>query len=149
MSPTEFVFRHAGGCLIETPDLELRRDGDVENWAWVATIWTDRRVDGGWGVLEWRPGERGWVIPFTSAIGDVIEFGVGAVDARGHTRFDRWWGWLDRLGPRAAVLMGPYPHPSDAETAARRAVDEIRLGELDPPDLVDALAANLRVDHPD
>lgn len=149
MTVCEFVFRHAGGCLIEIPDLEPSRPEDVESWLWVATIWTDRRQHGGWGVLEWRPGERGWIIPATSAIGDVVEFGTGVVDSRGSTRFDRWWGWLDRIGPRAAVLVGPYSHPSDAEFAARAAVDEIRLGELDPPDLVGAIAANLGVDHLD
>jgi hypothetical protein len=143
VSATDFVFRHAGGCLLETPDLEPRRPTDVENWTWVATLWRDPRSADGWAALEWRTGERGWSIPQTTAIGDVVEFGVGAVEPSGATRFDRWWGWIQRVSYRALVVAGPFEHPVCAEHDARATVDEIRLNQLDAPDIVDATAAVL------
>lgn len=146
MSAAEFVFRHAGGCLLESPDLDPRHVTDVENWAWVATIWTDQRRPTGWGVLEWTQVTRGWAIPATTTLGDVIEFGVGALDAAGDTRFDRWWGWISRLTQRALVVVGPFAHPSDAESDARAAVDVVRIGQLDAPDVADAVAALLGSD---
>src|SRR5688500_16508116 len=97
MNAIEFVFRHAGGCLLETPDLEPTHPAAIENWQWVGTLWRDRRRADGWAVLEWQPGERGWLIPATTSLGDIVEFGTGAIDARGHTRFDRWWGWMQRI----------------------------------------------------
>jgi hypothetical protein len=146
MSAAEYVFRHAGCCLLEAPELDPPRPADVENWAWVATIWSDRRHEGGWGVLEWAPGERGWTIPDTTALGDVVEFGVGALDASGATRFDRWWGWINRVTRRAVVIVGPFDHPSKAEDAARATVDDLRLDQLDEPDIVDTAAAVLGPD---
>jgi len=147
MNAGEFVFRHAGGCLLETPDLEPRRFDDVENWRWVVTVWADPRAVDGWGVLEWRPGERGWTIPATTAIGDVVEFGAGAIDAVGASRFDRWWGWIKRVSHSAIVVVGPFDHPSHAEHAARSTVDELRLGQLDAPDIIDAVAATLGINR--
>ena len=55
MTAAEFVFRHAGGCLIDTPDLEPARPGDTEHWAWVATVWQDRHRPDGWNALVPRP----------------------------------------------------------------------------------------------
>ena len=149
MNAGEFVFRYAGGCVLETPDLDPRQVADVENWAWIATIWTDPRQLGGWGVLEWTPGQRGWIVPATTAIGDVVEFGVGALDTSGHTRFDRWWGWIARVSHHALIVIGPFPHPSRAEDAARSTIDELRLNQLDAPDIVDAVAAALGPDRLD
>ncbi len=149
MSAGEFVFRHAGGCLLETPDLEPRRPDDAENWRWVVTVWADSRTADGWGALEWRTGERGWTIPGTTSIGDVVEFGAGAVDVSGATRFDRWWGWIKRVSHRAIVVVGPFDHPLHAEHDARSTVDELRLSQLDAPDIVDAVAAALGSDRLD
>ncbi|MAT06826.1 MAG: hypothetical protein CL424_17470 [Acidimicrobiaceae bacterium] len=144
MSATEFVFRHAGGYLLETPDLEPRQASDVENWAWVVTLWRDAHSTDGWGALEWQTGERGWLIPATTSIGDIVEFGVGAVDRAGTTRFDRWWGWVRRVSHCALVVVGPFEHPMYAEHDAQGTVDEVRLSQLDAPDIVDAAAAVLR-----
>jgi hypothetical protein len=149
VSANEFVFRHAGGCLIETPDLEPRRPYDVENWVWVATLWRDPRCVDGWAALEWRAGERGWAIPATTSIGDVVEFGVGAVEPNGAPRFDRWWGWIRRITPRALVVAGPFDHPVWAGHDATATVDELRLSQLDAPDIVDAVSAVLGNDRPD
>lgn len=147
MDATEFVFRHAGDCLLESPDLEPRQLDDVENWAWVATLWRDRQSADGWAALEWPAGERGWVIPATTSIGDIVEFGVGAIDAVGATRFDRWWGWIRRVSLRAIVVVGPFPHPVCAEQDAQSTVDELRLSQLDAPDLVEAITAALGPDQ--
>ena len=146
MSIGEFVYRHAGGCLIETPDFEPRRPSDVENWTWTATLWRDHRQPDGWAVLEWQPGERGWLLPATTAIGDVIEFGSGTIDSSGVSRFDRWWGWIKRISPRALVVIGQFDHPMHAEHDAQTTIDEVRLSQLDAPDIVDAVAATLGTD---
>lgn len=141
MTAGEFVFRHAGGYLLETPDLEPAHSGDVENWTWVATLWRDRQSHDGWAALEWRPGERGWLMPGTTTIGDVVEFGVGALDRAGASHFDRWWGWIERFTNLALVVVGPFDHPIHAEHAARSTVDELRLCQLDEPDVIDVVAA--------
>lgn len=146
---TDFVFRHAGGCLLETPDLEPARPADVESWIWVATVWRDRCTADGWAALEWRPGERGWIIPVTTSVGDIVEFGAGAVDMKGRRRCDRWWGWIRRVSHCAVVVVGPFEHPLLAHEDASAIVDELRLSELDPPDLVEAIEAILRPDHID
>lgn len=149
MTAAEFVFRHAGGCLIDTPDLEPARPGDTEHWTWNATIWQDRHRPDGWNALEWAPAERGWVLPATTSIGDVVEFGAGAVDPYGNTRFDRWWGWIRRVSYRALIVIGPFEHPLFAEHDARATVDELRLSQLDAPDIVDAVTAALGTDRLD
>ena len=146
---TEFVFRHAGGCLLETPDLEPARPADVDSWTWVATLWRNRHSTDGWAALEWHPGERGWIIPATTSVGDVVEFGAGAVDAQGRSRFDRWWGWIRRVSHRAIVMVGPFEHPLLAHEDACAIVDELRLSQLDAPDVIDAIAALLGPDQID
>jgi len=140
---TDFVFRHAGGCLLETPDLHLPCPADVESWSWVATLWRDRHSSDGWAALEWRPGERGWIIPATTALGDIVEFGTGAADAEGCPRFDRWWGWIPRISHCAIVVAGPFEHPLLAHHDACALVDELRLSQLDEPDVISAIAALL------
>ena len=141
MNPAEWVFRHAGGCLIETPDLPTPTlvPGGVP-WRWTATLWPDPyRVDG-WAALEWASGERGWWVPVTLAVGDVVEFGITWADSRrgidGPTV--RWFGWLERTTERAAIIHGPHHHPDDAYSAARSLVDEVRLTQLAAPVLTSA-----------
>ena len=141
--PAEWVFRHAGGCLLDTPDLPMPRFG--VGWRWVATVWRDPLAADGWDSLVWAPGERGWQLPFTLAIGDVLEFGITAHDPHGHpiqAQTHRWYGWLDHATDFALVVCGPYPHPRPAAAAARLIVDELRLGQLDPPmEISDALGS--------
>jgi hypothetical protein len=137
----EWVFRHAGGCLIETPDLDVAASGrGGPPWRWVATLWRDRYQPDGWAVLEWEVAERGWWLPLTMAIGDVIEFGITLADeprgVAGPTV--RWYGWVDHATDRALVLHGPYPHPADAAEAAQTLVDELRLDQLDAPEFAGA-----------
>jgi hypothetical protein len=137
MTVGEFVFRHAGGCLIESPDLPTPPSSAVQSWRWIATVWIDGHAADGWGALEWSPGERGWVLPTTTALGDVIEFGVGWTNADGRTDHVRWWGWIERCSVRALVIVGPYDHPIHATDAARCVVDEVRLSQLAGPDITD------------
>ena len=143
MVATEWVFRHAGGCLIETPDLRLPPSHTVASWRWTTTVWRDALALDGWAILEWQPGERGWIIPYTSAVGDIVEFGTGWTCRDGTAGFERWWGWIQRGGGRALIIVGPYDHPADAEADARAVVDEVRLSQLAAPDLVAAVAAQL------
>jgi hypothetical protein len=134
----EWVFRHAGGCLIDTPD--LNPTPPAGGFRWVATVWPDPIFDDGWGAHEWEPGERGWRLPSTLAVGDVIEFGITVHDHRHRPipeRTRRWYGWLHHATDLAIIVTGPYPHPAPAVDAALPAVDEIRLDQLDPP--LDAL----------
>ena len=138
MSAVEWVCRHAGGCLIDTPDLPVPRGGSV--WRWVATLWADRYTPSGWSRLLWIPGERGWQLPVTLAIGDVLEFGLTPRDRHGKPiprRTTRWFGWLDHATDYALVVHGPYDHPNTAAVAARPIVDELRLSQLAPS--IDAL----------
>ena len=143
MIPAEWVFRHSGGCLIESPDLALPPRHVVSAWQWVTTLWRDPRVADGWATLDWHPGERGWVIPYTSAVGDIVEFGAGWTHRDGNAEFDRWWGWIQRGGDQALIIVGPYRHPMLAEADARVVIDEVRLSQLAAPDLVTAVAAQL------
>jgi hypothetical protein len=132
----EYVFRHAGGCLIDSPDLPVTT---TPQWPWTATVWPDATRPDGWASLIWQPGERGWRLPTTLALGDVIEFGTTAHDQYGrpipvHTH--RWYGWLHYATDYAVVITGPYRHPRHAYEDARALIDLIRLDQLDVrPDL--------------
>ena len=131
----EHVLRHAGGCLIDTPDQPpLPRPYGTWLWRYVATVWPDVYQDDGWDALVWSPGERGWRLPTTLAVGDVIEFGVAVIDTVGVRWGERrWWGWLDHATDRALIIHGPYPHPADAHRDARTVVDDVRLAQLTGP----------------
>jgi hypothetical protein len=131
MNTTEWVFRHAGGCLIETPDLDL--DGIRPfgaPWLWAATVWPDMSSPDGWGVLEWERTQRGWWLPSTIALGDIIEFGVVWPDSDDPTAAARWYGWLQRCTRHALVLVGSFPHPAHAALSAQPTIDELRLAQL-------------------
>ena len=107
MNTTEWVFRHAGGCLIETPDLPAPHG--FQRRAWIATHWREPGT-GHWQTLAWTPGERGWQLPQTLAVGDVVEFGADTLDTYGqpiHGTMTRWYG---RLLPRrwaSLAIRGP------------------------------------------
>jgi hypothetical protein len=127
----EHVFRHAGGELIDQPDLPATRVGVP--WRWTATVWPDPARPDGWGFLEWTAGERGWRLPATLVLGDVIEFGVVELDRNDHpidATTQRWFGWLAELTPLAAIIVGPYHHAQPAALAARPLIDEIRCAQL-------------------
>ena len=132
MAPDEWVFRQAGGCIIDTPDLPVRHGRGIPH-RWMVTLWLDPHEPDGWGTVEWQRAERGWELPATLAVGDVIEFGIGWPD--GPTV--RWFGWLANTTTRALIIHGPYPHPADAHTAAQPVIDEVRLEQLAAPVAVD------------
>lgn len=135
MSVTEYVFRHAGGCLIDFPDLVVEGPPHGEPWRWVATVWPDSLRPDGWAVLEWEAGERGWQVPGSLAVGDVVEFGlawVGGTDGSCN-RARRWFGWLTHATDRALVIAGPFASPDQCHAAALPAIDEIRLAQLVGP----------------
>jgi len=130
----EWVFRHAGGCLIDTPDLPVPANRIACRW--IATLWPDPLSADGWAALDWEQGQRGWQIPDTLAVGDVIEFGITSRDPMGtpiEASTHRWYGWLDHATDLALIVHGPYTHPARAVADAQPIVDEIRLDQLDPP----------------
>ena len=131
----DYVFRHAAGCLIEGPTLVPPVSVSTLPYRWMATLWPDPLQADGWDFHEWERGERGWLLPVTLAVGDIIEFGVTWADHRrgisGPTV--RWFGWLDHATERALVIQGHYDHPAEALVDANRVVDELRLEQLDAP----------------
>ena len=134
MNALQHVFRSAGGCLVDHPDLP--RPGVGVPWRWIATVWPEPASPDGWAALEWQAGERGWQLPTTLMVGDVIEFGTCGVDhdgepIRGTAR--RWYGWLERLTELAAIVVGPYPDAPAAARGAQPAVDELRCAQLVSP----------------
>lgn len=130
MIASEWVFRHAGGCLIESPELAPAKARGVGGaWCWVATVWPDDSASDGWGASEWERAERGWWLPPTLAIGDVVEFGVTWPDDR-QPPIRRWYGWLQRCTVHALVLVGPFEHPALALESATPTIDELRLAQL-------------------
>lgn len=139
----EHVLRHANGELIDDP--RLVHTGRGTPWRWAAIVWPDVTRCDGWGFLEWRPGSRGWIMPNTLVLGDVIEFGVVGLDQHGQPLADtahRWYGWLTRCTPIAAIVTGPYADALTAFQAAQPLVDEIRCGQLLSGDSFDADSAS-------
>ena len=132
----EWVLRHAGGCLLDTPDVAVPEPAPPgAPWRWVATVWPDRYQPDGWNALEWHPGERGWRLPDTLAVGDIVEVGLSWLHPSrpNRDRTYRWYGWLAYATPLALVVNGPYPHPGLAARDARNVVDELRLAQLIEP----------------
>ncbi|MCU1364871.1 MAG: hypothetical protein JWL72_4481 [Ilumatobacteraceae bacterium] len=130
MNTTEWVFRHAGGCLIETPDLPVPHG--PQRRAWIATHWREPGT-GHWKSFAWTPGERGWQLPQTLAVGDVLEFGADTLDPYGLPipgSMTRWYGWLHYATNRGIVVYGPFTKAVAAEDAARPLVDELRLAQI-------------------
>lgn len=48
----EWVLRHAGGCLIDIPDLPIPATRIA--WRWIATLWPDALCDDGFAALDWE-----------------------------------------------------------------------------------------------
>ncbi len=84
---------------------------------WMATIWPDSQVAAGWSRLLWHPDPglgRGWAIPASLALADIIEFGS-------HGSPERWYGIVDSYDVAAwLTVQGPYPHPAVAYADAER-----------------------------
>jgi hypothetical protein len=130
----DHVFRHAGGCLVDHPDLPLPSLGLP--WRWIATVWPEPATLDGWAALEWQPGDRGWQLPATLMVGDVVEFGTCGLDDDGRPirgTACRWYGWLHHVAELAAVVVGPYPDAARATRAAQPVVDELRCAQLVSP----------------
>lgn len=97
---------------------------------WMATVWPDPAVPGGWGRMLWQPDPaygRGWLIPDRLTLGDVLEFGAHS------SAGDRWYGILDSYEVGAwLTVQGPYPAPAAAlEEAERLLAGERYLPPLD------------------
>ncbi len=134
MSTNEYVFRHAGGCVIDFPDITVDNPPAWQPWRWIATVWPDQYRPDGWAAFEWAQGERGWILPDTLAVGDVIEFGLAWFDASGQcVCVHRWFGWMPYATHYALVVTGPFEDPRLAFAEARSAIDEIRLEQLVGP----------------
>ena len=138
----EYVFRHAGGCLIDFPEIAAPPHPVGQPWRWIATLWRDGLRPDGWASLEWLAGERGWYVPDTIAFGDVLEFGVGWYDpTNGRCLASyRWFGVASYSTGLALVVVGPFVNPSDAFLAAQPTIDEIRADQLFLADFDDITA---------
>lgn len=85
---------------------------------WVATIWPDPHVAGGWARDVWDvdPERGGWALPGVLAAGDVLEFGADSP-----AEPVRWYGIMDGYQHDAHLtVQGPYPHPATAWDDAQR-----------------------------
>ena len=106
--------RAADGAIIDLP-VPVGAGRHV----WVATMWPDPHVDGGWARALWQPHPttgRGWRIPLQLAAGDVLEFGADTPQQP-----VRWYGIMDSYEvDRWATVQGPYPHPAAAYEEAQR-----------------------------
>src|SRR4051812_39773279 len=110
----DWVFRYAGDCLIEFPDLHIPPPPPrCQPRAWVATLWRDPTLPGSWVSACWEPANRGWQIPSHLVVGDVVQFGLAAINpcdglpAPGCDQ--RWYGWLHSITELALVVASPYP----------------------------------------
>ena len=122
METVEWVFRHAGNCLIEVPPLELPTRPIGRRWSpgWRRCGRTPPPTTA--GPLAWSKADRGW-LPRHLAVGDVLEFGLAAVNATDGTTVEgfelRWYGWVAYSTDLALIVEGPYPHaPAAADGAA-------------------------------
>ena len=105
-------FRTPGAVVVDSP---LAAGG-----GWMATVWPDPHVPGGWGRMLWQPDPaygRGWLIPDRLALGDVLEFGTHRPDGAGA----RWYGIVDSYEVAAwLTVQGPYPDAGAAVADAER-----------------------------
>ncbi len=113
-------FRTPGAVVVDSP-LPLAGAG------WMATVWPDAAVPGGWARMLWQPDPacgRGWLIPDRLALGDVLEFGAHRPGGDAHSPAGadaRWYGILDSYEVAAwLTAQGPYPDPAAAFAEAER-----------------------------
>lgn len=106
--------RAADGAIIDLP-----LPTGAARQVWVATMWPDPNVGGGWARTLWQPHPatgRGWRIPLQLAAGDVLEFGADTPQQQ-----VRWYGIMDSYEvDQWATVQGPYPHPAAAYDEAQR-----------------------------
>ena len=138
MSVDNWVFRHAAGCVIEFPPLQLPPPpSGCGVRAWVASMWRDPTMASGWAHQEWAKADRGWQLPDHLAVGDVLEFGLVAFSLHDGRPLDgwqqRWYGWLRYCTDLAIVVEGPHRDALAAEAAANATVTELRLSQLPSP----------------
>jgi len=131
----DWVFRHAGGCLIEVPPLQLPPLLDrCYSTSWVATWWRDASSPTGWRWWRRDQAERGWELPRHLAIGDVLEFGLAMVSTADGTVVAGcdlgWYGWLRYSTDLALVGDGPYPDPASTGDPSTVPLAELRLTQL-------------------
>ena len=84
---------------------------------WVATVWPDSRVAGGWARLAWevdQDTQRGWRLPMQLAAGDVLEFGADTPTPAGAVVRDHG------LLPVRPVGDRPRPLPAPGRGVGRR-----------------------------
>ena len=118
MDACDYVFRHAGGLLIEWPDLDI--PPGATGYRWIATLWPENLASCGWALDEWPRARRGWVIPEHLAVGDLIEFGAAYTTTTSSACDLRWYAWLRYATDVALVVAGPYPNPATAWADASR-----------------------------
>ncbi len=143
--PTDHVLRTADGSLIDFPfDLVHLVEPRVGSRAWIASWYPRQGEPGQFDQAEWTPSyPRGHSIPFHTASGDVIEFGLAGLMTTDDPVIDpstivRWFGWLNYGTERALVIKGPYPTLDAAACQAAVVVDLIRLDQIDPTKSFDA-----------
>ena len=97
-------FRTAAGVLLDHP---------LGPTGWAATARADPSQPGGVQLDGWTPAHAGgWHLSNRLALGDVTEFGAGAL---------RWIGIVDSYDPGGwLTLQGPYPTEVDARADAER-----------------------------
>lgn len=137
--PADHVLRTADGSLIDLPfDLVHPSAPLGGSTVWVASWYPKPGQPGQLDRTDWtRSYPRGHVIPFHTASGDVVEFGLAQLTTTDEPVIDpstivRWFGWLNYGTERALVIKGPYPTLDAATGQAAVVVDLIRLDQIDP-----------------
>lgn len=137
--PTDHVLRTADASVIDFPfDLTHSGHSAGDPVGWVSSWYPRPGEHGQLDRVVWAPSHpRGHTIPFHTASGDVIEFGLGRLTTGDERVIDpstivRWFGWLNYGTDRALVVKGPYPSLQAAAEQAAVVVDLIRLDQIDP-----------------
>lgn len=96
--------------------------------AWVATMWPDTRIAGGWQRQFWQPGPAGrGFVPAVVELGDVLQFGIEHAPSPGakHTdppQVSLWHGYLHAVNNDSVLIHGPHPSPRHTLAAAQDAL---------------------------
>ena len=97
--------------------------------AWVATMWPDTRIAGGWQRQAWQPGPAGrGFVPAVVELGDVLQFGIEHLPPLGarpaEPEVSLWHGYLHAVHADSILVHGPHPTPRQALAAAQHALVE-------------------------
>lgn len=96
--------------------------------AWVATMWPDTRIAGGWQRQFWQPGPAGrGFVPAVVELGDVLQFGIEHQPAVGAPpdqppEVSLWHGYLHAVRGDSILVHGPHPGPRQTLAAAQQAL---------------------------